>query len=151
VDVQQCSAVDGAVAPGAPAECDRMALAQIEYRGALGLNVDPFALLGRTPAARSPRGALPWESAPRRSRGRFKSEWVVFFDAGRGWRIGDGPAGLAYGTRQLPPLRTFRSDVGVGLLFGAGPALDQFGVYVAKAVSDANEPANFVVRLRRRF
>jgi hypothetical protein len=142
-DVQQCGSM-GAALPGAPAECDRVALAQVEYRGNLGLNIDPFG------AMRSRLGAAP-DAAESRVRGGVRSEWVVFFDGGRGWRVGAREGDLRYPRASIPPLRTFRSDVGVGLLFGGRAGIDQLGVYVAKAVSDADEPANVIVRLRRRF
>jgi len=45
----------------------------------------------------------------------------------------------------VPPLSTFRTDVGLGLDFGG------IGVYCAKSVSSPTEPANFFVRLRHRF
>ena len=139
-DVQTCSAAPGPLAPGGPAECDRVALAQAEYRGDLGLNIAPFAAFRAAP------------DETRRARARLRSEWVVFFDAGRGWRVGERAGDLRYPRTAFPALRTFRSDVGLGLIFGTGAAgLDQFGVYVAKAVSDAREPANVVLRVRRRF
>jgi hypothetical protein len=65
--------------------------------------------------------------------------------------VGDRQGTLQYPRAAFPSLRTFRSDAGLGIVFGTGAALDQLGVYVAKAVSDADEPANVVVRLRRRF
>ncbi|MGI8510637.1 MAG: BamA/TamA family outer membrane protein, partial [Gemmatimonadaceae bacterium] len=58
---------------------------------------------------------------------------VLFADAGRGWR-----------TTQPWPAR-YKSDVGAGLDLGL------FGFYVAKAVTDWGEPANFLIRIRRRF
>jgi hypothetical protein len=45
----------------------------------------------------------------------------------------------------MPRFGTFRTDVGLGLDLGI------FGVYVAKAVSSSDEPANFFLRVRRRF
>jgi hypothetical protein len=149
-DVQQCSASAALSPEGRPAECDRVALAQAEYRGDLGLNIDPFAAL--RPALLGGRGTAGADDEARRIRGRIRSEWVVFFDAGRGWRVGERAGALRYPSGGFPALRTFRSDVGLGVLFGTGAAgFDQFGVYVAKAVSDASEPVNVFVRLRRRF
>jgi hypothetical protein len=55
------------------------------------------------------------------------------------------PNDLVYSRSSFPELGTFRTDVGVGIDF------DPIGVYVAKAVSDAKQPANFFVRVRRRF
>jgi hypothetical protein len=45
----------------------------------------------------------------------------------------------------MPPLGTFRADVGVGL------RLDDLGIYIAKAVTDSDAPPNLFVRLRPRF
>ena len=124
-----------------PAQCDRIALAQVEYRGDL-----TFRAFGSS----DDDGDEP----PRRWR-RYglhaDGHWLLFADAGRGWLVRDGlanasaPADLAYGRSTLPPLSTFRTDVGIGLDF------DPLGVYVAKSVTDAKEPANFFVRVRRRF
>ena len=76
---------------------------------------------------------------------RTDGNWVVFTDAGRGWMVGPRLGQTTYERDQFPALGTFRTDVGVGLDF------DPVGVYVAKAVSDAKEPANFFVRVRKRF
>ena len=45
----------------------------------------------------------------------------------------------------LPDLDTFRTDVGLGI------DMRVIGFFVAKAVSDGGEPANFFVRVRHRF
>ncbi len=58
---------------------------------------------------------------------------VLFVDVGRGWR-----------TTQPWPSH-YKSDVGAGLDLGL------LGFYVAKAVTDWSEPANFLIRIRRRF
>jgi hypothetical protein len=72
--------------------------------------------------------------------------WVLFADAGRGWLV-DQPNAVAgsYGSGVLPPLSTFRTDLGVGLDVAG------IGVYCAKALSSPSEPLNFFVRLRHRF
>ena len=148
-DVQQCSGGPAVAPPGTPAECDRVVLAQAEYRGDLRLNIAPFAAFGLAPDV---RGLAATPDDARRVRARIRSEWVLFFDAGRGWRVGERSGELRYPRTSLPSLGTFRSDVGVGVLFGTGATgFDQFGVYVAKAVSDASEPVNVLVRVRRRF
>ena len=116
----------GAVpAPGKPGECDRIALAQLEYRIDLGLerfrqNVAPI-----------------WYS---------EAAVVVFVDAGRGWRVDDQrDRGLGIRGGKLPPLNSFQTDVGTGI------DLSLFGVYIAKAVSVKNESPNVFVRLKHRF
>ena len=112
------------VQPGRPAECDRIALAQLEYRVDLGLEglrrVAPFWY---------GRGAV-----------------VAFVDAGRGWRVRDDVFdAVDFGTRTFPALNTFMTDVGAGLDFSI------IGIYVAKAVSVADEPPNVFIRIRHRF
>jgi hypothetical protein len=74
-----------------------------------------------------------------------KGEWVVFVDGGRGWLVGPRTGDLQYPSERIPPLSTFRTDVGAGLDF------ELIGFFVAKSVSDAKTPANFFVRLRHRF
>lgn len=127
VDVGTCSS--GVPAPGRPAECDRLALAQIEYRGDVRLN-----FMGN------------WEDWPRRLHSaRGDVVWVLFADAGRGWKTGASDGQLTYASGALPPLSTFRSDLGVGLDFAG------IGIYAAKSVSTPAEPVNFFVRLKHRF
>ena len=115
---------------GRPAECERIALAQIEYRGALTLDIGDWR-----------------EDAGRFIGARSEASWVMFFDAGRGWMVGSTAAGddITYARDQLPSLGTFRTDVGFGFDFGG------LGVYAAKALSRSDEPVNFFVRLHRRF
>jgi hypothetical protein len=71
--------------------------------------------------------------------------WVVFLDSGRGWLVRDGAGEFGYAAGKLPPLSTFRTDVGVGV------DLRLIGFYLAKALSSGDEPLNFFVRLRHRF
>ena len=114
----------GTVQPGRPAECDRIALAQLEYRVDLGLEQ-----LRRVAPGWYGRGAV-----------------VAFVDAGRGWRVrSDVSDAVDFGTRTLPSLNTFLTDVGAGLDFSV------VGLYVAKAVSVAKEPPNVFIRIRHRF
>jgi hypothetical protein len=130
VDVGTCS---GAIPVyGQPTQCERVALAQVEYRGDFSIDF-----------------GADWADGPHylRRAGRASGAWVLFADAGRGWKVsptttGDG---LNYSRTVLPPLSTFRTDVGAGLDFGG------FGFYCAKSVSSPTEPANFFVRLRHRF
>lgn len=127
VDVGNCNV--GLGVAGRPAICDRIALAQVEYRGAVKLGFGGS-----------------WEDWPRLYRNtRGAVNWVLFADAGRGWMIGDSGDGLHYPSSGLPGLSTFRTDVGVGLDVAG------IGVYAAKALSSTKEPANFFVRLRHRF
>jgi hypothetical protein len=114
---------------GVPAQCDRIALGQIEYRSDLHL---PFT------------GGL--EDFPRRYRRSHDDiSWVLFADAGRGWLIDRGDGTPSFDRGALPALSTFRTDIGIGLdVMG-------LGVYCAKALSDPSEPVNFFVRLRHRF
>jgi hypothetical protein len=107
-----------------------MALAQIEYRG--DLHFDLFT---------------NWKD-DHYMRRHSDGVWVFFADAGRGWLVGS-PSGagdqLTYARDKVPPLSTFRTDLGVGLDF------DLVGVFVAKAMSAPGEPANLFVRIRHRF
>lgn len=117
--------------------CDRIALAQVEYRGSIHVSIGDDD-----------------SDAHFRSSGdlRFQSDgvWVLFMDAGRGWMVNGVGApngtsdGMGYGRDQFPPLRSFRSDLGGGVDFGV------FGVYAAKALT-SGEPLRFFVRLGHRF
>jgi hypothetical protein len=115
---------------GQPAECSRVALAQVEYRG--NIRIDPFGLL----TGERSRRRLGW------GRG---AEWVAFVDAGRGWLVGPRRGEMVYPSNHLPPLGTFRTDVGLGL------KLDDLGIYFAKGVSEHGGPLNIFVRLKPRF
>jgi hypothetical protein len=126
-DVGTCNVVPALASQ--PAECDRIVLTQIEYRGDL-----PLDLFSR------------YDWWPFRYRGAHgDATWVLFADAGRGWRVGTASSDLTYSAGTLPPFRTFRADVGLGLDVGG------FGVYTAKSVSTPAEPINYFVRLRHRF
>jgi hypothetical protein len=125
-DVATCAS--GGFAPGGhPAQCERIALVQAEYRGDLR-----FDLFGNS----------EWDDVIQAGR---NAAWIVFFDAGRGWMVRSGGAGVGYGAGRVPSLSTFRTDVGLGL------DLRLIGFYVAKALSDPHEPLNFFVRIRHRF
>jgi hypothetical protein len=130
-DVLLCGGVE---LPGRPGLCERIVLAQVEYRGALAFRF-------------SGEGGFDEEEDQRDWRLHYsrKGEWVVFLDAGRGWLVGPRSGDLQYGRGALPPLSTFRTDVGAGLDF------ELIGFFVAKSVSDTKIPANFFVRLRHRF
>jgi len=117
----------GAWASGTPGQCDRMALAQVEYRG--DLHFDLFT---------------DWED-DHYMRNRSSGVWVFFADAGRGWLVGTPGDSLTYDRNTLPPLSTFRTDLGIGLDFSV------LGIYAAKAMSAPTESVNFFVRIRHRF
>ena len=124
-DVGTCGA--GTPLPGRPAQCDRIALTQLEYRSDIRLSFTDA------------------REGVRRTRFRADGEWVFFADAGRGWLVNSPGSALNYGRRELPPLSTYRTDIGGGLDF------DQFGIYLAKALSVPTEPLNIFLRLRHRF
>ena len=123
-DVLQCS--DGPQLPGRPAQCERMMLAQLEYRVDVTLGF--------------------WNRGDLREFGFHRSPaWVVFVDAGRGWLVGPDRVGdLQFTTGSLPPLSTFKVDAGTGFDLGL------VGIFVAKALTDSDSP-NVFVRLRQRF
>jgi hypothetical protein len=123
-DVGSCSI---GMPVGRPAECDRVAVAQMEYRGSLHIDIGDWR-----------------EDAGRYIGARTDGSWVMFADAGRGWMVGAPLDDLTYRQGEFPPTRTFRSDVGFGFDFGG------LGLYAAKAVSSP-EAVNFFLRLHRRF
>ena len=129
-DVGQC-ARDGMQVAGRPAQCERVALAQLEYRHELVSEL--FDIFNRN--------GIRVRGAPF----RVKPTAVAFVDAGRGWLVGSRQGDLQYTSGSLPGFDTWRTDVGLGLDLGIA------GMYVAKAVSEAKEPANFFVRIRSRF
>ena len=130
IDASECS--NGGIVPaGNPAQCDRVALAQLEYRNELHSSLLDFL-----------------NARPIRLRGigfTVRPTAVAFVDAGRGWLVGPSLETLRYSSHSFPRFGTFRTDVGLGLDLGI------FGVYVAKAVSSSKEPANVFLRVRRRF
>jgi hypothetical protein len=108
-----------------PALCDRIALAQVEYRGDLSWH-----------SHGDDDGWWPQQL--------HTPTWVVFADAGRGWRAKDDGV-TTHPIQSFPDLKTFETDIGVGLDFGSA------SLSIAKSLSDRTEPANVVVRLSRRF
>jgi hypothetical protein len=130
VDVSQCSN-GGQPPPGNPAQCERVALVQLEYRNELHSSLLDFL-----------------NSRPIRLRGigfTVEPTVVAFVDAGRGWLVGQPSGTLEYSSHSFPRFGTFRTDVGLGLDLGI------LGIYGAKAVSSPKEPANVFLRVRRRF
>lgn len=130
VDVSQCSD-GGQPPPGNPAQCERIALAQLEYRNEIHSSL--FDFLNARPIRL------------RRIGFTVQPTVVAFVDAGRGWLIGQPSGTLVYASNSLPRFGTFRTDVGLGLDLGL------IGVYVAKSVSSPDEPANVFLRVHRRF
>ncbi len=125
-DVFTCGGI--ASRTGRPTLCDRIALAQLELRQDFNLDM-----------VRSDQRDDWW-----RLGFNTRGAWVLFADAGRGWGVQSGAAGIREES-GLPPLSTFRTSIGAGLDFGS------LGIYVAKATSTGREPMNVIVRLGRRF
>ena len=120
---------------GRPANCQRILLLQAEWKGDFRIH-----LFGE-----DDYGDARWYTS------RFNADgtWVIFANGGRGWIPGStNEAGSTVEVESndgIPPLGTWRTDIGGGFDFGA------FGVYVAKAVTNGGEKPNFFVRLGRRF
>ncbi|MDF1502801.1 hypothetical protein [Roseisolibacter sp. H3M3-2] len=130
--------VGGTEPAGSPAQCERMAMAQVEYRGDIRVR-----LFGDDDGGRVRRRA--W---------RTDFSWVVFADAGRGWLVGPRDAQRqVYPRGSVPPLGSFLADVGAGLDFGNHRANDvgSVGIYVAKAVTRPSPGTNLIVRVGQRF
>ncbi|MEO8623002.1 MAG: hypothetical protein ABI625_18150, partial [bacterium] len=123
-DVGTCAT--GPTLSGRPAQCDRISLAQLEYRSDIRLSFSDGV-----PGAR-------------RTRFRADGAWVFFADAGRGWLVNAPGSALNFGRTEFPPLSSYRTDIGGGLDF------DQFGVYLAKALSEPKEQLNVFLRVRHR-
>lgn len=126
-DVLQCS--NGVSQLGTPAQCDRIALLQLELRSRMFWG-----------SLRDDASDDWWRPG---LNGRM--EWVLFSDIGRGWLVGPQDGGLSYPSGLMPPLSTYKTDLGLGIDFGG------IGVYAAKAVTDAAPGVQFIVRLTRRF
>jgi hypothetical protein len=139
-DVLSCT--QGGDPRASAVQCERVALAQIEYRGDLHLNLGwDSDNRSRRSSARNERSGA-WYTWNHHEPGN----WVVFADAGRGWlvdQVGDGA--LTFQRDEIPHLKTFRTDVGIGI------EVDDVGFYVAKSTTDSKEPPNFFLRVRRRF
>ena len=124
-DVGTCTR--GAPVPERPTECERIALGQLEYRNDLHISMSRF------------------ENGERLNTFRADGAWVFFADAGRGWTVNAPGSPLNYPRHDLPPLSTYRTDIGLGVDF------DAIGVYAAKALSVPKEPLNVFLRVRHRF
>jgi hypothetical protein len=115
--------------PGRPAQCERIALGQLEYRNDLHISISDRRELG----------------SERRTRFRADGQWVFFADAGRGWLVNSPGNPLNLARSVLPALSSYRTDIGAGLDF------ERIGLYVARALSDPTEPVHVFVRVRHRF
>jgi hypothetical protein len=124
-DVGTCATASAPA--GRPAECERIGLAQLEYRSDLRISFSDV------------------REGARRTRFRADGAWIFFADAGRGWLVNAPGTTLNFGRRDFPPLSTYRTDLGVGLDF------DLLGIYAAKALSVPQEPVNVFLRVRHRF
>jgi hypothetical protein len=124
-DVGTCAT---ATAPaGRPAQCERIGLAQLEYRSDLRISFSDR------------------RDGERRTRFRADGAWIFFADAGRGWLVNAPGTALNFGRHDLPPLSSYRTDIGAGLDFNL------LGIYVAKALSVPQEQLNVFLRVRHRF
>ncbi|GEM_PF-6463 len=122
-DVAACSA-SREPPPGNPAQCDRLAMVQAEFRHDIRVGLADFI-----------RG-VPRDGA-----------WILFADAGRGWLVGPHDGTLQYPSDALPGLGTSLADAGAGITLGP------FGVYVAQAISPWNygHGPKLAIRLQQRF
>lgn len=124
-------ACGGEQVAGAPALCDRVLIAQAEFRSHLGFDFGP-----------------DWANDWGDGRDHYEPfhvsgpDVVVFADAGRAWLTGSAPGQIP--SDKLPKLGSFHSDLGLGLDFGP------VGLYFAKAL-DEDRSVTFSVRMGRRF
>jgi hypothetical protein len=121
--------IDPAFAGTQVAACDRVILAQAEYRGHLALHWSYGSSAPEDEGAKS----LFTLQGP---------DLVVLADAGQAWLVGSGPGRLP--SDRLPTLGSWLADLGLGVDWGG------LGFYVAKAVT-AGEPLRFTLRLDHRF
>jgi hypothetical protein len=112
-----------------PALCDRMMVAQVDFRTRLDLG---FGYRYRDEARREVDRFI----------GIDQADLVVFMDAGKGWLSGEGPGRVP--DDRIPSLHEWKADIGVGLDAGG------LGVYLSRALTDG-QPLRVSLRLRRRF
>jgi hypothetical protein len=133
-DVGTCATGDESAyqSLGRPAQCERLLLLQAEWKGDFRIN-----LFGDSDGF----GDRRWLA------GTFKADGavVLFANTGRGWLVGNRLGDLRYPSGNLPPRKSWHSDVGGGFDFG------NFGVYAAQAISQSSLRPNFYVRLGHRF
>jgi hypothetical protein len=115
--------------PSIPALCDRMMVAQVDFRTRLNLGL-----------------GYRYQDETRREVDRFigidQADLVVFLDGGKGWLSGPGPGRVP--NNRIPSLNEWKADVGVGLDAGS------VGIYLARALTDG-QPLRVALRLQRRF
>ncbi len=121
--------IDPAFAGSGVAACDRVILAQAEYRGHISLH---WSYGAATPEDEAAKSLLTLQGP----------DLVVLADAGQAWLVGNGPGRLP--ADRLPTLGSWLADLGLGIDWGG------FGFYFAKAVT-AGEPLRFTLRLDHRF
>lgn len=109
--------------------CDRVALLQLEYIGDFGLDFDFFRHRAMAP---NPQDWWDWDLD-------FSPTWVVFFDAGHGWALGDSPSVTSRADTGM------LYDAGLGLLFG------DLGIYAAMPLGQESRRVHLFMRLGRRF
>ena len=120
---------DPAFARTLVAACDRVILAQAEYRGHISLH---WAYNSSQPEDEESKSLLELRGL----------DLVVLGDAGQAWLVGSGPGRLP--SNRLPTPGSWLADLGLGVDWGG------FGLYMSKAVT-AGEPLRFTVRLDHRF
>jgi hypothetical protein len=106
--------------------CDRFALGSIEYRGGLNINIgDDWDFRGRS--------GKDWnwhvDATP---------NWLLFFNAGRGWAVSESRERGAFDTETL-------YDAGAGVMLGG------IGIYTAFPLTGEDREPRFFVRLGARF
>jgi hypothetical protein len=121
--------IDPAFAGSLVAACDRVILAQAEYRGHIALH---WAYNTSRPEDEESKSLFTLQGP----------DLVVLADAGQAWLVGSGPGRLP--SDRLPTLGSWLADLGLGVDWGG------FGLYLAKAVT-AGEPLRFTARLDHRF
>lgn len=114
---------------GAPALCDRIFLASVDYRHDIRWLVDLFAGARLIQTDRSGYAG-----------------WVLFSDVGRGWLVKPRATQPVFGNDSPTGLDALQTSVGFGLELGQG------GIYVAKALgAPASRGVQVFVRLARRY
>ena len=106
--------------------CDRFAMGSIEYRGGFDFDFGGnFDLWGRSDED------WDWHVDA-------NPNWMMFFNAGHGWALGDSRGSGAKNTGML-------YDAGAGIVFG------DFGIYAAVPLNGPDRNLNVFVRLGARF